>query len=451
MNQPHHGHNPLPAAQQAEYLVIPPEGKDATSRITPTEPTTNQGSATEEYPVDKGQSPFVELLPYDPTKEEQSITENSFTALRIPPVPKFWERIDSIQLKRDLPDVKFMAWDFDQSIANMEPFHHEAFKLAAIKLIQMVDHDFSEKHPRFQSFWKLAKRGFGLQEKDTIKVFTKAIAHEFPDIARALLERQAMTLPATQSKRILTILTARDRLETNDNYLPEDDYRDVVERVRAAFKKMKDHVVSELFETNNFKIREIEGAVDLIKRGKEAGLLIGLATGSPSTVVKPILEMMGIEKLFDATVYNDDPSIQSDNERKPYPFPYIELTRRLSELSDQPLTSSQGVAFEDSLTGIRSAHRAGMHVIVRPPSLSWLFKKLLAPAGEFDGKPFPSLKAWRESTRTKRDNLISELITESEGGNAKILLLFQDVSQSSVREKQGRPNRQQLTWDEVKI
>lgn len=439
--------NPLVTAQQPEALAIPPREGELTLPKNAAGPTSEESSEKGGTAI-KGKEPELpETSPYNPSKEENS----AFTTLIAPPVPKFWQRKDSIQLTSDFPEVKFMAWDFDQSIANVEPFHHKAFKLAALRLIQTVDHDFSEKHSKFRDFWNLARRGFGLQEKDTIKIFTKAIANEFPHIARGLLERQASMLPYQQSRRILDTLTARDRLEANDNYLPEDDYRVVVNRVRESFKKTKDLVVAELFANNDYKIRVVDGSVELIERGKEAGLLVGLATGSPSTVVKPILEMMRIEALFDATVYNDDPAIQSDMERKPYPFPYLELTSRLSRLSGQPLTPSQGVAFEDSLTGIRSAHRAGMHVIVRPPSLPWLFKKLLSPAGEFDGKPYPSLKSWRESTQAKRNQLISELTTQSESSDAKILLLFQDISQPNVREEQGRANRQKLTWDRVTI
>lgn len=441
---------PAPGAQRNEASTFN-DRSGFNSANTYSQNSVKQTAAAVVEPVEKTGVNSADVAPYDPTKEEGRLTVNTFTNLAVPPVPKFWERIDSIDLKRDLPGVKFMAWDFDQSIANMEPFHHEAFKLAAIRFIQTVNHEFSENHPRFQNFWKVAKRGFGLQEMDTVKIFTKAIANEFPDIARALLERQAMTLPLGQRDRILGILTARDRFETKDNYLPEEDYKEVVGRVRAAFKRTKDHVVTELFETNNYQIREITGAVELIKRGKEAGMLIGLATGSPATVVQPILRRMGIEHLFDATVYNDDDAIKSDSERKPYPFPYEELTRRLSKESGEPLTTSQGVAFEDSLTGIRSAHRAGMNVIVRPPSLPWLFKKLLAPAGEFDGKPYPSLSIWQRSTREKRERLVDELTTQVGEGDAKILLLLQDVSKTEARQAGGRANRQQLTWDAVKV
>ena len=367
-----------------------------------------------------------------------------------PPVPRFWETVQSFNIRQQLPRTRFMAWDFDQSIANMEPFHHSAFRGATVKLIQTVDRTFSVENPRFGDFWKLARRGFGIQEMDTVKVFTKAIACTWPNIARGLLERYALSLAGDQRERILGSLTARDRLDPNERFLQEEDYQAVVARVRAAFKRDKDGVVAELLRHESYTIREVPGAVDLIRRGKSEGLLVGLATGSPSSVVQPILKRMGILDLFDAAVYNDDAMIESDTQRKPYPFPYQELTRRLSEVAGQTLSTSEGIAFEDSLTGIRSAHGAGMPVIVRAPSLPWLFKKLLAPAGEFDDKPL-FMGRWERLNRDKRARLVSELTSQSGTGLDKIYLLLQDVTEPSLRMRLERANRQHLSWDSVRV
>jgi beta-phosphoglucomutase-like phosphatase (HAD superfamily) len=332
----------------------------------------------------------------------------------------------------------------------MEPLHHDAFRGAAVRLIQTVDRNFTQGDLRFDAFWKLARRGFGLQEMDTIKVFTKAIARTWPDHARGLLERYALSLPNAQRDRILTSLTARDRMEPQERFLQEEDYQAAVTKVREAFKHYKDAEVAEILRVGRYVIREIPGSLALIRRGKDEGLLIGLATGSPSTVVKPILECMGILHLFDATVFNDDPLIQSDRQRKPFPFPYIELTRRLSEVARCSLDTSEGLALEDSLTGVRSAHAAGMPVVARAPSLPWLFKKLLAPAGEFDGKPL-LMPQWERTARSKQDRLLRELTSESGTGKDKIYLLFQDLSDPTVRMRVTRANRQQLTWDNVQI
>jgi|GEM_PF-4478246 len=367
-----------------------------------------------------------------------------------PPIPRFWQTVQHLSIRRDLPGIRFMAWDFDQSIANMEPLHHDAFRGAAVRLIQTVDHNFTQNDPQFDAFWRLARRGFGLQEMDTIKVFTKAIARTWPDYARSLLEHHALVLPEGQRGRILMSLTARDRMEPQERFLQEEDYQAAVENVRAAFKHRKDVVVAEILKEGRYTIREIPGSLDLIKRGKAEGLLLGLATGSPSTVVKPILERMGALSLFDATVFNDDPLIQNDQQRKPFPFPYRELTRRLSEVAGRSLDTSEGIAFEDSLTGVRSAHAAGMPVVVRTPSLPWLFKKLLAPAGEFDGKTL-LMPEWERTARAKQERLVRELTSESGTGKDKIYLLFQDLSDPTVRTQATRANRQQLSWDNVQV
>ncbi len=367
-----------------------------------------------------------------------------------PPIPRFWETVQKFNIREQLPRTRFMAWDFDQSIANMEPFHQSAFRGATVKLIQTVDRTFSAENRRFGDFWKLARRGFGLQEMDTVKVFTKAIACTWPNIARGLLERHALSLPDDQRERILGSLTACDRLDPNERFVREEDYQAVFARVRAAFKRDKDTVVAELIGEGSYTIREVPGAIDLIRRGKSEGLFVGLATGSPSSVVQPILKRMGILELFDAAVYNDDAMIESDTQRKPYPFPYQELTRRLSEVAGQTLSTSEGIAFEDSLTGIRSAHGAGMPVIVRAPSLPWLFKKLLALAGEFDDQPL-FMGRWERLDRDKRARLVSELTSQSGTGLDKIYLLLQDVTEPSLRMRPERANRQHLSWDSVRV
>jgi hypothetical protein len=58
---------------------------------------------------------------------------------------------------------------------------------------------------------------------------------------------------------------------------------------------------------------------------------------------------------------------------------------------------------------------------------------------------------WERTARSKQDRLLRELTSESGTGKDKIYLLFQDLSDPTVRMHVTRANRQQLTWDNVQI
>lgn len=65
------------------------------------------------------------------------------------------------------------------------------------------------------------------------------------------------------------------------------------------------------------------------------------------------LEALGLSAAFEFILAGDDADCVL---HKPHPFPYIEGARRLG------LRPEQCIAFEDSLSGLRSAQAAGMRV-----------------------------------------------------------------------------------------
>ena len=66
------------------------------------------------------------------------------------------------------------------------------------------------------------------------------------------------------------------------------------------------------------------------------------------------LAALGLVDAFDFIIAGDDPDCA---QHKPQPWPYLEAARRLG------LQPAQCVAFEDSLSGIRSAQVAGLRVV----------------------------------------------------------------------------------------
>ena len=98
----------------------------------------------------------------------------------------------------------------------------------------------------------------------------------------------------------------------------------------------------------------IDGAVDRVKRLVPHWPL-GVASSSNRELIDHVLELSGLAPYFKVTV-----SSEEAERGKPAPDVYLEAARRLGV---QPARSA---AIEDSVSGIRSAHAAGMHVVAIP-------------------------------------------------------------------------------------
>ncbi len=97
---------------------------------------------------------------------------------------------------------------------------------------------------------------------------------------------------------------------------------------------------------------------------------LGLVTSSDRSEIEPILRLAGIYESFHALVFGDDVL-----RHKPLPDPYL----RISELLD----IQNGVAFEDSDSGIQSARSAGFFTvrIADPHDLSSAVAKVCQECG----------------------------------------------------------------------
>lgn len=82
---------------------------------------------------------------------------------------------------------------------------------------------------------------------------------------------------------------------------------------------------------------------------------LGLASSSNRPLIDLALELGGLAPCFRATVSSEEVA-----RGKPAPDVYVEACRRLG------VEPARAVAVEDSRSGIRSAHAAGLHVVAIP-------------------------------------------------------------------------------------
>jgi HAD superfamily hydrolase (TIGR01509 family) len=113
-------------------------------------------------------------------------------------------------------------------------------------------------------------------------------------------------------------------------------------------------VVDRMLERYSRELPLIPGAVDAVER-LAARWELGLASSSNRELIDRVLDVSGLARCFAVTVSSEEVA-----RGKPAPDVYLEAARRLGV---EPATSA---AVEDSASGIRSAHAAGMHVLAIP-------------------------------------------------------------------------------------
>ena len=97
------------------------------------------------------------------------------------------------------------------------------------------------------------------------------------------------------------------------------------------------------------------GALEMLKDLRERGLPTAVATSSRRHHADPHLKSAGLFELFDAIVTRDDVT-----HPKPHPEPYLIAAGRLG------ISPAQCLAIEDSHSGVRAAHAAGMQTVMVP-------------------------------------------------------------------------------------
>ena len=120
---------------------------------------------------------------------------------------------------------------------------------------------------------------------------------------------------------------------------PEQINADVVERMLEAYAR---------------ELPLVPGAVEVVRR-LAAQFPLALASSSNRAIFEEVLRLAGIADAFRATVSSEEVP-----RGKPAPDVYLEAARRLG------VAPENCAAVEDSHSGIRSAHAAGMRVIAIP-------------------------------------------------------------------------------------
>jgi HAD superfamily hydrolase (TIGR01509 family) len=120
---------------------------------------------------------------------------------------------------------------------------------------------------------------------------------------------------------------------------PEEISREVVRRMLDRYAE---------------KLPLIDGAVEAVER-VAAQWPLGLASSSNRELIDRALEVSGLARHFRATVSSEEVA-----RGKPAPDVYLEAARRLG------VRAEHSAAVEDSASGIRSAHAAGMRVVAIP-------------------------------------------------------------------------------------
>ena len=120
---------------------------------------------------------------------------------------------------------------------------------------------------------------------------------------------------------------------------PEEINREVVERLTAIYRE---------------HLPAIPGAREAVER-LAARWPLGLASSSNRELIDLVLEKLGVEHLFAATVSSEEVA-----RGKPAPDVYLETARRLQ------VDPVRAAAVEDSHNGILAAKAAGMRVLAIP-------------------------------------------------------------------------------------
>ncbi|MCD7058600.1 HAD family hydrolase [Pelagibacterium xiamenense] len=97
------------------------------------------------------------------------------------------------------------------------------------------------------------------------------------------------------------------------------------------------------------------GARELITALKDRDIPVAVATSSRKPHATRHLSHAGLFELFDTIVTRDDVA-----NPKPHPEPYLTAARRLNA------RPAHCIAFEDSHSGVRAAHAAGMRTVMVP-------------------------------------------------------------------------------------
>ncbi len=104
-------------------------------------------------------------------------------------------------------------------------------------------------------------------------------------------------------------------------------------------------------------VTAMRGAVELVRELHGRGVPLAVASSSPPTQVRAIVDALGLRALFGSLVSGEEEAVAHG---KPAPDIYLEACRRVD------LPPADCLAIEDSENGTRSARAAGLTVVAVP-------------------------------------------------------------------------------------
>lgn len=128
------------------------------------------------------------------------------------------------------------------------------------------------------------------------------------------------------------------------------DQLDLNESVDDIIKEMKERVIAHYEE----RLPTRPGALEAVHRVATT-YRVGLASGSPTEIIQRVMELTGLDQIFEVIVFGD-----TIPRGKPAPDIYLEALRRMGA------TAENSVGVEDSANGVRSLYAAGMKIIATP-------------------------------------------------------------------------------------
>jgi HAD superfamily hydrolase (TIGR01509 family) len=118
---------------------------------------------------------------------------------------------------------------------------------------------------------------------------------------------------------------------------------------------INDEVVRRLLARYRERLPLIDGATDAVRRIAAAGFTLAVASSSNRVLIDTVLAGSGLAPLLAATVSSEEVA-----RGKPSPDVYLEACRRIG------VAPGAATAVEDSHSGIRAAHAAGLRVVAIP-------------------------------------------------------------------------------------
>ena len=129
-------------------------------------------------------------------------------------------------------------------------------------------------------------------------------------------------------------------------HVPKAEHADIGHRKDALFREMAG------------EMKPLEGLIDLLDWADSVGLRYAAVTNAPRQNAELVLRLLNARERFAAVVLAEDLA-----HAKPHPLPYLTGLQRLNG------AANRSVAFEDSKSGVTSAHGAGLGVIGMTTSL----------------------------------------------------------------------------------